>query len=115
MLNLYDKDLDRLSREAASEHDPGDIIGPRSWDKLEVRLDRHLGHVTPHVARGFYRIPFYYAPVVLMILGASYYFIRNHKAHKESILRQPATDIGQTGAHRHRQTFYLISKPNTSR
>jgi hypothetical protein len=89
MLNLSDKDLDRLSREAASEHDPGDIIGPRSWDKLEVRLDRHLGHVTPHVARGFYRIPFYYAPVVLMILGASYYFIRNHKAHKEASSGSP--------------------------
>lgn len=89
MLNLSDKDLDRLSREAASEHDPGDIIGPRSWDKLEVRLDRHLGHVTPHVARGFYRLPFYYAPVVLMILGASYYFIRNHKAHKEASSGSP--------------------------
>ena len=89
MLNLSDKDLDRLSREAASEHDPGDIIGPRSWDKLEVRLDRHLGHVTPHVARGFYRLPFYYAPVVLMILGASYYLIRNHKAHKEASSGSP--------------------------
>ena len=59
MLNLSDKDLDRLSREAASEHDPGDIVGPKSWDKLEIRLDRHLGHVTPHPVRGFYRLPFY--------------------------------------------------------
>jgi hypothetical protein len=89
MLNLSDKDLDRLSREAAEEHDPGDIVGPRSWDKLEIRLDRHLGHVTPNPARGFYRLPFYYAPVVLLILGASYYFIRNHKAQKESSSGSP--------------------------
>ncbi len=83
MFNLSDKDLDRLSREAAEEHDPGDIVGPRSWDKLEIRLDRQLGHVTPRPVRGFYRLPFYYAPVVLLILGASYYFIRNHKTQKE--------------------------------
>jgi len=89
MLNLSDKELDRLSREAASEHDPGDIVGPRSWDKLEVRLDRHLGHVTPHAARGFYRLPFYYAPVVLLILGATYYFIRNHRAQKEASSGSP--------------------------
>lgn len=89
MLNLSDKDLDRLSREAASEHDPGDIIGPRSWDKLEIRLDRHLGHVNPHPVRAFYRIPFYYAPVVLLILGASYYFIRNHRAQKETSSGSP--------------------------
>ena len=101
MLNLSDKELDRLSREAASEHDPGDIVGPRSWDKLEVRLDRHLGHVTPHVARGFYRLPFYYAPVVLLILGATYYFIRNHRAQKEaSSGSPPLTLVNPTGTHK---------------
>jgi Outer membrane protein beta-barrel domain len=89
MLNLSDKDLDRLSREAASEHDPGDIVGPRSWDKLEIRLDRDLGHVTPHPVRGFYRLPFYYAPVVLLLLGASYYFIRNHRTQKEASSGSP--------------------------
>ena len=89
MLNLSDKELDRLSREAASEHDPGDIVGPKSWDKLEVRLDRHLGHVTPHVGRGFYRLPFYYAPIVLLIVGAAYYFTRNHRAQKEASSGSP--------------------------
>ena len=107
MLNLSDKELDRLSREAASEHDPGDIVGPRSWDKLEVRLDRHLGHVTPHAARGFYRLPFYYAPVVLLLVGATYYFTRNHRAQKEaSSGSQPLTLVkpAPTGA----------DKPSTS-
>jgi Outer membrane protein beta-barrel domain len=83
MLNLSDKDLDRLSREAAGEYDPGDIVGPRSWEKLEMGLDRHLGHVIPRHVRRFYRLPFYYAPVVLLLVGASYYFIRNHKTQKE--------------------------------
>jgi hypothetical protein len=83
MLNLSDKDLDRLSREAAGEYDPGDIVGPRSWEKLEMGLDRHLGHVIPRHVRRFYRLPFYYAPVVLLLVGASYYFVRNHKTQKE--------------------------------
>jgi len=107
MLNLSDKDLDRMSREAASEHDPGDIVGPRSWDKLEIRLDRHLGHVTPRPVRGFYRLPFYYAPVVLLILGASYYFIKNHKSQKEASSGSPPLTLvkpAPTGA----------DKPSTS-
>jgi len=83
MLNLSDKDLDRLSRDAAGEYDPGNIVGPRSWEKLEMQLDRHLGHITPRHVRGFHRLPFYYAPVVLLLVGASYYFIRNHKTQKD--------------------------------
>jgi hypothetical protein len=83
MLNLSDKELDRLSREAAQEHDPGDIVGPQSWEKLEVRLDRDLGRVNPNPFRGVRRFPFYYAPAILLILGVSYYFVRqNGKARK---------------------------------
>jgi hypothetical protein len=107
MLNLSDKELDRLSREAASEHDPGDIVGPKSWDKLEVRLDRHLGHVTPHVGRGFYRLPFYYAPVVLLLVGATWYFTRNHRAQKVASSGSPPLTLvkpAPTGA----------GKPSTS-
>ena len=128
MLNLSDKDLDRLSREAASEHDPGDVVGPRSWDKLEIRLDRHLGHVTPHPARGFYRLPFYYAPVVLLILGASYYFMRNHRAQKEASSGSPPLTLvkpAPTGADKYstpsqnptqtdKSTSTLVLPPATS-
>ena len=81
MFNLSDKDLDRLSQEAAQQHEPGDIVGPRFWEKLEARLDRDLGKVTPNPARGIRRLPYYYAPALLVILGVTYYFVRpNNKS-----------------------------------
>jgi hypothetical protein len=83
MLNLSDKDLDRLSQEAAQQHEPGDIVGTRFWDKLEARLDRDLGKVNPNPASGVRRLPYYYAPALLVILGISYYLVRlNNKSHK---------------------------------
>src|SRR6202451_253137 len=84
MLNLSDKDLDRLSQEAAQQHEPGDSAGPRFWEKLEAHLDRDLGRVTPNPARGIRRLPYYYAPALLVILGVTYYIVRpNNKSHKE--------------------------------
>jgi len=84
MLNLSDKELDRLSREAANQHDPGDLLGSRSWDRLEFRLDKELGRLTPSPlrgVRGIRRIPFYYAPAILLLIGASYFFIRHGKGN----------------------------------
>jgi hypothetical protein len=90
MLNLSDKDLDRLSQEAAQEHDPGDIVGPRSWEKLEMRLDRDLGKINPNPARGIRRLPYYYAPAMLVLLGVCYYFIKvNNKAQKGATSGSP--------------------------
>src|SRR5580693_2908123 len=83
MFNLSDKDLDRLSQEAAQQHEPGDIVGPRFWEKLESRLDRDLGKVTPNPARGVRRLPYYFAPALLVILGLTYYLVRlSNKTHK---------------------------------
>jgi hypothetical protein len=85
MLNLSDKDLDRLSQEAAQQHEPGDIIGPRFWEKLESRLDRDLGKVTPNPARGIRRLPYYFAPALLVILGITYFLVRpNNKTNNGS-------------------------------
>jgi len=52
MLNLSDKELDRLSREAANQHDPGDLVGPQSWERLELRLDKELGRIGPSPLQG---------------------------------------------------------------
>jgi hypothetical protein len=82
MLNLSDKELDRISREAAQEHDPGDVIGPQSWERLEVRLDKDLGRVNPNPFRGIRRLPFLYAPAILLILGVGYYFVKQNKYRK---------------------------------
>ena len=94
MLNLSDKDLDRLSQEAAQQHEPGDIIGPKFWDKLEARLDRDLGKMTPNPARGIRRLPYYYAPAVLVLLGVTYYLVRlNTKSQQHSSGSPPLTTV----------------------
>src|SRR6516225_7485860 len=81
-MNLSDKELDRLSREAAQEYDPGDLIGSRSWEKLEPRLDRELGGATgAGPIQGFRRFPFYFAPALILLLGVSYYFIGKKVGH----------------------------------
>ncbi len=76
MLNLSDKELDRLSKEAAQEYEPGDVLGPRSWERLEVRLDNTPGGVNPNPLRHIRRFPFYYAPALLVLIGVSYYFVK---------------------------------------
>ena len=79
MLNLSDNELDRLSREAASQHDPGDLTGPQSWERLELRLDKELGRAGPDMSRrlrGIRRLPFQYAPVLLLVVGVTWYFVK---------------------------------------
>jgi len=79
MLNLSDNELDRLSREAASQHDPGDLTGPQSWERLELRLDKELGRAGPDMPRGIRgirRLPFQYAPVLLLVVGVTWYFVK---------------------------------------
>jgi hypothetical protein len=78
MLNLSDKELDRLSKEAAQEYDPGDILGANSWEKLQVSLDTELGPSGPNPLRHIRRFPFYYAPALLLVVvGLSYYLSRH--------------------------------------
>lgn len=100
MLNLSDKELDRLSREAAQEHDPGDILGPQAWDKLEWRLDRELGRVgsNPIRGRGFRRFPFYYAPAILLILGVTYFLIQPHQPGKAGPSGSPPVAAAQASS-----------------
>ncbi len=77
MLNLSDKELDRLSKEAAQEYEPGDVLGSRSWEKLDIRLGRDLGRVNPNPLRHIRRFPFYYAPALLVLVGISYFLLRH--------------------------------------
>jgi hypothetical protein len=76
MLNLSDKELDRLAREAASEYDPGDLAGPGSWDRLHLRLDIETGYPRLNLFRSIRRMSFYYAPAILLLAGASYFLFR---------------------------------------
>lgn len=81
MLNLSDKELDRLSREAANQHDPGAPAGSASWDKLEIRLNKELGRFRPNPFRIIRRFPYWYAPVILLLVGVSYYIVKTGKGH----------------------------------
>ena len=64
MLNLSDKDIDRLSREAADQYETDANIS--SWEKLELELDKEIGTVsiTPVSPPGR-RILIYIAVLVL--------------------------------------------------
>jgi len=75
MLNLSDKELDRFSKEAAQEYEPGDVLGTRSWDRLDVRLTQEFGPGW-NLLRHIRRFPFYYAPALLLLLGVGYYLAR---------------------------------------
>jgi len=76
MLNLSDKELDRFSKEAAQEYEPGDVLGPRSWDKLEVRMNTEFGHSGWNPLQHIRRFPFYYAPALLVLFGITYFLVR---------------------------------------
>src|SRR5579871_3761624 len=76
MLNLSDKELDRFSREAAQEYEPGDVLGPRNWERLEVRLDTEFGRSGWNFWRHVRRYPIYYAPALVVLLGISYFLVR---------------------------------------
>jgi len=76
MLNLSDKELDRFSKEAAEEYEPGDVLGPRSWDRLEVRMTQEFGRPGWNPIRHIRRFPFYYAPALLFLMGVTYYLVR---------------------------------------
>lgn len=96
MLNLSDNELDRLSREAASQHDPGDLMGPQSWERLELRLDKELGRAGPDMSRGLRgirRLPFQYAPVLLLVVGVTWYFVKAKGRKPESSGSPPLTVV----------------------
>ena len=92
MLNLSDKELDRLSKEAAQEYEPGDVLGPNSWEKLETRLDGDLGRVGSNPLRHIRRFPFYYAPALLVLLGISYYYLTKHPPSSASTVTNSITN-----------------------
>ena len=81
MLNLSDKELDRLAREAADKYDPGNPSGPESWDRMSLRLDKEIGNVRPNLLRSIRRMPFYYAPAILLLAGVSYFLLRPGRTH----------------------------------
>lgn len=103
MSNLSDKDIDRLSRDAAEFYEPDD--GMLSWNKLEQQLVKHIPERPPDVSPLFRIKPLIWGPSVLLLAGLTYFFIkttayRSHstlKIQTESIPVQPGARAPLTG------------------
>jgi hypothetical protein len=75
MSNLSDKDIDRLSREAADFYEPDHAF--LSWSKLEQKLIEQIPERPPDGFR-FGRInPYAWGSAVLLITGVSFFAIKN--------------------------------------
>lgn len=75
MSNLSDKEIDRLSREAADSYEPSDSF--LSWSRLEQKLAQQMPERPPDGFR-FGRInPFVWGPAIILLAGASFFFIKN--------------------------------------
>ena len=79
MLNLSDKELDRLSREAAEKFEVEQ--DPTAWQRLEQLLDKELGRSSPVPKFSRPGLPFIYTPAVILLISATYFIIKssNHK------------------------------------
>ncbi len=75
MSNLSDKDIDRLSREAADFYEPDH--SSLSWTKLEQKLIEQIPERPPDGFR-FGRInPYMWGSAILLITGISFFTIKN--------------------------------------
>ena len=75
MSNLSDKELDRLSREAADSYEPDS--SSLSWSRLEQKLIEQMPERPPDVFRFGQVRPWVWAPAVVLVAGISFYIIKN--------------------------------------
>jgi hypothetical protein len=104
MSNLSDKEIDRLSREAADSYEPDDSF--LSWSRLEQKLIQQMPERPPDGFR-FGRInPYIWGPAIVLLAGASFFLIKNnfysqHSTRNNQTLTQPvsssATNDKQAG------------------
>ena len=91
MSNLSDKEIDRLSREAADSFEPD--ASSLSWTSLEQKLVEQMPERPPDGFQ-FGRIsPYIWGPAVVLIAGISTYFIKTNFYSKLST--QPNVPVSQ--------------------
>ena len=71
MSNQSDKELDRLSREAADLYEPDDTS--LSWNKLEQKLIREMPDQPPDGFRFGRMNPYVWGPAVVLLAGLSFF------------------------------------------
>jgi hypothetical protein len=116
MSNLSDKEIDRLSREAADSYEPDD--SSLSWSKLEQKLTQEMPDRPPDGFR-FGRIsPYVWGPAVVLLAGISFFFIKNTIYSKDSTrnsqtLNKPVSSSPDGGNQASRNTVHLDSTSST--
>ncbi|MDP4251511.1 MAG: hypothetical protein Q8918_15515 [Bacteroidota bacterium] len=85
MSNPSDKDIDRLSRDAAEFYEPDNSM--LSWKKLEQNLIEQIPERPPDIRSLFRTRPLIWAPAVLLLTGITYYLIKNAAHSKISTLK----------------------------
>jgi hypothetical protein len=91
MSNLSDKDIDRLSQEAAEFYEPDDSM--LSWNKLERQLVKPIPERPPDIRSSFRMRPLIWGPSVLLLAAISYYIIKNTAYRKDSTLKTQTENI----------------------
>jgi hypothetical protein len=87
MLNLSDKELDRLSREAAEQYEVEE--DNLSWGKLKQQLDLEIGNTpSPSPASRFSGKPVIYFFMVLLMIGVGWLLLKPGKINVAGIRGQ---------------------------
>jgi len=89
MSNLSDKDIDRLSREAADSYEPD--TSSLSWTRLEQKLKEQMPERPPDGFRIGRINPYIWGPAVILFAGASFFFIKKNIYSKDSTLTNQET------------------------
>ncbi len=92
MSNLSDKDIDRLSRDAAEFYEPDHTM--LSWKKLEQNLVEQIPERPPDFGSLFRIRPLIWAPAVLLLTGFTYYLIKNTN-HKQISTLKSHTEVSR--------------------
>jgi Outer membrane protein beta-barrel domain len=77
MLNLSDKDLDRLGREAAEQFEPDET--PSSWETLSGILDREIGNEPPFSVTQYRISPYFYGGLIALLIGSAIFILKPGK------------------------------------
>ena len=85
MSNLSDKEMDRLSREAADFYEPDD--SSLSWSRLEQKLTEQMPERPPDSFRIGRFSPYMWATAVVLCAGISFFIIKNFNYSNHSTLK----------------------------
>ncbi len=75
MSNLSDKEIDRLSREAADSYEPDH--SSLSWSRLEQKLTEQMPGRPPDGFRFGRTNPYVWGPAIMLVGGLSFFMIKN--------------------------------------